>query len=348
MRIFGGLRIWAAVAAACFAVSGNDLPAAELKTTVVAGHSEPNVKPGALNVPFAVGTDGKGTVFVLEFDGGRIFRLDGTELVHFAGTGKDGYAGDGGPALDATFKGMHGLAVDRAGNLFVADTHNHCVRRIDGATGKVSTLAGNGTAGYAGDGGPGAEARFNGVFAIDLAPTEAEDTLYVVDLFNRRVRSINTTTGKVALVAGNGKKGVPQDGAKAVDSPLADPRAVAADAAGNVYILERGGNALRVVRPDGTIRTVAGSGKGGKEDGPGPQASFRGPKHLCLDRDGSVLIADAENSLIRRVDVATGTVSTLDFGPKLQLNRPHGVHVDRSGTLYVVDSYFHRVLKVAR
>ena len=126
--------------------------------------------------------------------------------------------------------------------------------------------------------------------------------MYVADIRNRRVRAIDMKTGVVSTFAGNGDKGVPKDGEPAKDQPLVDPRAVAADAKGNVYILERSGHALRVVTPDGKIRTVAGTGqKGiGGDGGPALKAALNGPKFVAIDRDGSVLIADTENHQIRR------------------------------------------------
>lgn len=323
-------------------------PAGPFKATVVAGHSEPNVKPGELNVPFGVASDGQENLFVVEFDGGRLFRLTADGLRKVAGTGEEGFAGDGGPAVDAVFHGMHGLAVNRAGDVFLADTHNHVVRKIDAKTQVVSRIVGDGKKGYAGDGGPALAAQFNGIFAIDLPRYGEEEVLLVTDLFNRRVRKVDLKTGTVSLVAGNGQKGKPKDGGKAVENPLADPRAAAGDSQGNVYILERGGNALRAAKADGTIHTVAGTGKVGKQDGPGLESSFNGPKHLCVDLDDAVWIADAENHLVRRYDPKTQTVQTLTFDPPLQLNRPHGVFVDRKGKLFIVDSYFHRVLAIDR
>lgn len=317
------------------------------KVTVIAGKAEADKKPGELNVPFGMGKDAKGTIYINEFDGGRIFKLlaDG-KLEHIAGDGSKGYTGDGGPAAKATFNGMHNITVSAGGDIYVGDTHNHCVRKIDGQSGVITTIAGTGKAGYSGDGGPATEATFNGVFCIMLSPQE--DQLIITDLFNRRVRAVELKSGLVSLIAGDGKKGVPADGGDAKTSPLADPRAAVMDSAGNIYILERGGHALRVVSPDGKIRTVVGTGKSGKQDGPGPEATMNGPKHLCIDRDDSVIIADAENHLIRRYDPKTGAIATILDAKTIPLHRPHGVYVDRQGVLFVVDSYHHRVLRVER
>lgn len=291
------------------------------------------IAPGtALVEPFAVAKDRAGNLYICEHKGQKITRVDpaGTAS-RFAGTGEPGYGGDGGPAAEAAFTDPHGLLIGPDNRMYVADTQNHRIRRIDLRTGIITTIAGTGERGYSGDGGPATQAQFNGTFGIAL--DAAGRNLYVADLGNRRIRKIDLESGTVTTVAGNGTRGVPADGAIAVESPLMDPRAVAAGAGGNVYILERNGNALRVAGNDGRIRTLIAPGS--------VSPDMKGPKHLWVDRDGSVIIADAENHLIRRY--ANGTLVTLDTGP---LKRPHGVYVDRDGTLYIADSDNHRVLKV--
>ncbi|PAW64931.1 MAG: hypothetical protein B9S34_11820, partial [Opitutia bacterium Tous-C1TDCM] len=185
--------------------------------------------------------------------------------------------------------------------------------------------------------------------------------LLIADL--RQVHAVETATGKVRVLAGNGQKGVPADGAVATEAPLADPRAAAMDRQGNLYILERNGHALRVVGRDGRIRTVVNvAGKKGADGdgGDAKLATLNGPKHLCIDRDDTVIIADAENHLIRRYVPATGKIERVaGTGKKgaagvggsplaCELNRPHGVDVARDGTLYITDSYNNRVLRIGR
>jgi len=308
-----------------------------------------------LDTPFAIELDAAGNGYIVELDGGRVHNLDPSgNLTTMGGAPGDratrgkpadpklAYTGDGGPVASATFNGMHNLAVNPDGNLYLADTWNNVVRKVDHKTGLVTTFAGTGEKGYKGDGGPASKAAFNGTFCVTFNP--AFDTLHVTDLGNKRIRAIDMKTGAITTVAGNGKSGAPPDAALAKASPLTDPRAAAADRKGNLYILERGGHALRMVSPDGKIKTVAGrSGKAGKADGSAEESSLNGPKHLCIDHDDNVIIADAENHLVRRYDAKTGKLST----PAITgLNRPHGVTVHRDGSLYVVDSYNHRVLKV--
>ncbi|HUG91072.1 MAG TPA: hypothetical protein VML55_09575 [Planctomycetaceae bacterium] len=322
------------------------------------GAAEAAAAVSPLRSPFGVDFDRGGTMFVVELEGGRVHerRADGA-LAVVAGDGSKSYKGDGGPAAGATFNGMHNVAISRAGKAYIADTWNHCVREIDLETREIRTLAGTGTAGFSGDGGPAERAEFNYVMCVTL--NAAEDTLFIADINNRRIRALDlggktggktdTATVLVRTVAGNGEKGVPRDGAAAVDSPLVDPRAVAPDSRGRVYVLERSGHALRVVEGDGAIRTVAGTGTQGFGDGVAREARFAGPKHLCVDELDRVYVADDVNGAIRCYDPRTETVATIlgrgQGAAKMRLKHPHGV-CWQGGSLYVVDTGHDRVLRV--
>jgi sugar lactone lactonase YvrE len=255
---------------------------------------------------------------------------------------------------------MHSLAVAPNGDIFLADTWNQRVRSIDSRTGIITTIAGTGEKGFSGDGGPALKAQFGGIYCIAL--NAAGDRLFMADLDNRRIRVLNLKTGIVQTVAGNGKKGVPEDGALAASAPLVDPRAVAVDVNGNVYVLERSGHALRVIDVRGRIKTVVGTGKPGAtgDGGDARGATLNGPKHLAVDREGNVIIADTENHMIRKyiptegkiVRVAgTGKKGSAGIGgppERAELSQPHGVYVHPSGVLYIADSSNHRVLKIER
>ncbi|MDO8538859.1 MAG: hypothetical protein Q7S40_00350 [Opitutaceae bacterium] len=333
------------------------LPLRAEKIVLVAGGNDdatniPAVR-ARLKEPFGVGFDRAGNAFIVEMAAGnRLLKVDarGT-LTHIAGQPAPGYAGDDGPALEAQFHGPHNLAVLPDDNILVADTWNGRIRRVDVSRRTIASVPGFIV--------PAEQARRNGPYCITLDP--AGTRLFVADL--RRVHALDLKTGRSRVVAGNGEKGVPADGTTATDAPLFDPRAVATDRHGNVYILERGGHALRVVDRAGKIRTVVNaSGKKGSEGDGGDalQATMNGPKHLCIDHDDSVIIADAENHLVRRYLPSTGKIVRVAGtgkkgaagvgGPpeQCELSRPHGVTVHRDGTLYIVDSYNNRVLKIVR
>jgi DNA-binding beta-propeller fold protein YncE len=321
-----------ALVASLFAAS---LSAATVELVAGGGTGDPGV--GAHDIrfvePFGVAFDRAGNLYVIEYKGNRLIKIDAagrTSLV----AGAD------------AFNEPHAI-VANGDEMFIADTHNNRVLRMDVASGEMVSVAGNGQKGFSGDGGPATDAAFNGIYAIDLAPDG--ENLYVADLTNRRVRRIDLKSGVVTTVAGNGEQGVPQDGALAAAGPLVDPRAVTADAEGNVYILERRGNALRVVDKGGRIRTLIKPGD--------ITPDLNGPKHLCIDQNGNVIIADAENHLLRLYNTRTGVTTTImgtgEAGDgtnaadplRTQLRRPHGVYVNSDGVLYVSDSYNHRILK---
>ena len=254
---------------------------------------------------------------------------------------------------------MHSLAIAKNGDIYLADTLNHRICKLDASGKRLSVYAGT-EKGFGGDGGPAKAARFSGIYCICLDP--AGERLYMADLDNRRIRMIDLRSSTVSTVAGNGESGKPADGSTADSSPLVDPRAVTVDRGRNVYVLERSGNALRIVDSQGKIRTVAGTGEKGLsgDGGDALKATMNGPKHLCIDRDGSVLIADTENHDIRRYSPADGKITRVAGSGKrgdggvggdalqVELNQPHGVFVHPNGDLYISDSTNKRILKIAR
>jgi DNA-binding beta-propeller fold protein YncE len=312
-----------------------------------------------LNGPFGVGFNGEGILYFVEMPGQRVRKLrkDGV-VTTIAGTGHEGSGGDGGPADRALLNGPHSLAVARNGDVFVADTWNNRVRKIDARSHKITTIAGTGRKGFGGDGGPAVHAEFGGIYCLAL--DEARQTLDLADLDNRRIRRVDLSSGIVSTVAGNGEKGVPHDGAVAIQSPLVDPRAVAIDGRGKIYILERAGHSLRVVDGSGKIRTLAGTGTAGDsgDGGDARLARMNGPKHLCVDDRGKVLIADTENHRIRAYDPADSTIRAVAGtgrkgngglgGPAThaELSQPHGVAVGPGGIVYIADSSNDRILKM--
>lgn len=355
-NIFFG-RAVAALAVGVLAFTGNEARADRI--TLFAGVGAAKAFPAnALEVelrePFGTDFDAEGNAWVVEMvSGNRLLKISPEGVVsHVAGNAKAGFSGDGGPALEAQFNGPHNLAVLSRERVLIGDTWNGRVREVAVGAGKVASVPGYEVAPE--------RAKGSGPYCITLSDNKKQ--LYIADL--RQIWVLDLQSAELKLVAGNGKRGVPADGGVAVEEPLSDPRAVAPDHLGNVYVLERGGNALRVVDREGRIRTVVNSsGKVGAtgDGGPALEALMNGPKHLCVDKDNTVIIADAENHLVRRYVPSTGRIERVaGTGVKgsagvggapeqCQLARPHGVTVHpASGELYITDSYNNRVLRVVR
>jgi len=301
-----------------------------------------------LRGPFGIDLDQHGSMYLVELQSGRLLKRNANgQLTILSEPDEPGYSGDGGPVGEATFDGPHNCVVASDNGLLIADSWNHCVRRVDLNTLITQTIVGTGNGGFSGDGGPADSATFRFVMCIELNPSKG--VLHIADLKNLRIRNVDLRTGVVRTVAGNGEKGTPSNGALAIAAPLVDPRAVASDVNGNLYVLERNGHALRVVRDDGTIHTVAGTGKKGFRDGPAGQAEFGSPKHICCDPAGNVYIADDQNGAIRKYDPRSGQVTTLlgqgHGDPRIQLEHPHGVRW-HDGELYVLDTGHNRVFRI--
>ena len=315
-----------------------------------------------LNGPFDIGFDPSGNLYFSDTFNHRIRRVDGRTgvITTVAGNGAAGYAGDGGPATAAAFNEPYGIAVDRNGTIYVADRHNHCVRRIDAATGIVTTFAGNGRSGCSGDGGPAAEAGL--VEPNGLGFDAAERRLFIADVADHRVRVVDLATGRIATFAGTGEAAHTGDGGRAAAAGVFGARAVKVAPDGTVYILERQGSTLRRVEPQtGNIETVAGTGARGYagDGGPARAAVFDAPKEFTLATGGDILIVDTENHAIRRIAAATGIVETIaggrkgpqgDGGPATEagLGRPHGAAIGPDGAIYIGDTENHRIRKLTR
>jgi len=330
-----------------------------LAGTGTAGY-DPNVAD-ALRTPITnpygtiIGPDG--ALYFCEFDTGYVRRLDlqTSRLTTIAGNGQKGYAGDGGPATAAALTAPHEIRFDAARNLFVVERDAHVVRRIDAATGIVSTLAGTGVAGFAGDGGPANKAQFRMPHSIAF---DAAGNLLVCDIGNSRVRAIDMKTAVISTFAGTGERRAAPDEGPLDNAPLNGPRSMDTDASGNIYLVLREGNAVFRVDPRRRLQRIAGTGETGYsgDGGPALQAKFNGPKGIAFG-DNSLYIADTENHVIRRVDLRTNTIDTVlgtgergdgpDGDPlKCRMARPHGVFLQR-GTLYVSDSENHRIRVLA-
>ena len=272
-----------------------------------------------------------------------------------AGTGYNGYSGDGGLALKADLAYPPAVAVDAAGNLYIADYASSVVRKVTASTGIISVYAGTGVAGYSGNNGAATSAQLN--FPYGLALDSAGD-LYIADSNNSVIREVNAKTGIITTVAGTGKCGNEVDEVAATSAPLCNPQGVAVDTAGNIYIADTSNSAIGKVAAKTGLFTILVPGDGGGyfgDYGPSVAAEVSYPQGIAVDNTGNIYIADTQNCAIRKITAATQTINSLvgqpgqygfgncglsgDGGPAINslINFPTGVQVDRSGNVFVVD-----------
>ena len=276
-------------------------------------------------------------------------------ITTLAGNGVAGGSGDGGPAKQATLNTPASLAIDTAGNVFVADAFNHRIRKIS-PSGDISTLVGTGEAGADGDGGPAADARLRLPMGVAV---DSEGSVYIADTYNHRIRKV-TPEGIISTIAGAGVSGFDGDGGLGTAALLASPTGIAVASDGTLYIADTRNHRVRKLAVDGTITTFAGTGAAGfnGDGGPATLARLNNPRDVAVSADGKLYIVDRENRRIRMVD-ADGLISTIagtgssgfngDRGDAAQatLRAPYGIAVDNYGNLYIADTFNHRVRKVA-
>jgi hypothetical protein len=301
--------------------------------------------------PTGVALDGAGNLYIVDSGNCRVREVVGGTITTVAGDGTCGYAGDGGPATSAELSFPQGVALDGAGDLYIADIANCVVRAVSG--GAITTVAGNGTCGYAGDGGSATSAELNGPTGVAL---DGAGNLYIADQGNCRVRRV--VAGIITTVAGNGTCGYAGDGGPATSAELNGPAGVGLDGAGDLYIADSANCVVREVSA-GTIMTVAGNGTCGYagDGGPATSAELNGPTGVVLDGAGDLYIADSANCVVR--EVSAGTIMTVagngtcgyagDGGPatSAELNGPTGVALDGAGDLYIADQSNCRVREVS-
>jgi sugar lactone lactonase YvrE len=306
-------------------------------------------KSASLNSPEDIALDPAGNLFIVDSGNNRVRRVDATTGIITTVAGRaDGFNGDGGPATSASLSSPGGIAVDEAGNLFIADTGNSRVRRVDAATGIITTVAGNGKFSFGGDGGRATSASLNS--PEDVA-VDAAGNLFIVDTFNSRIRRVDTN-GNITTVAGNGRSGPLGDGGPAINASLILPDGIVVDRMGNLFVVDTENNRVRRVNTDGTIMTVAGNGSVGfgGDGGRAVNASLNFPEGIAIDGMGNLFIVDTENSRVRRIDAATGIIATVagngmagfrgDGGRAIDasLNFPEEVALDAAGNLFIADT----------
>ena len=283
----------------------------------------------------------------------------GSVITTIAGIGSWGYGGDNGPATSATLFLPTAAAVDSSGNVYIVDYYNNRIRKVTASTGVITTIAGNGTAGYSGDNGPATSAELNLPAGIAL---DSAGNIFVVDTQNVRIRKITAATGIITTVAGNGTLGSGGDNGPATAASMAYPDGVAVDNSGNIYIADTDNGMIRkVTASTGVITTIAGTGYVGSsgDNGPATNATLYYPNAVALDGSGNVYIADSANNKIRRITGSTGIITTAagsgtagytgdnGLATSATLNDPFGVAVDSSSNVYVAEFYNNTIREVS-
>jgi len=312
-----------------------------------------------LNSPEWLTLDSAGDLFVSDSSNNRIREVNvHTGVIStVAGNGIAGFQGDGAQATAAELNSPHGIAIDAAGNLLIADSLNHCIRKVQATTQVITTIAGNGIGAFGGDGQTATNAELDRPDGIAIDRT---GNLWIADSLNNRVREVNSSTQSIATVAGNGIIGYTGDGAAATDTKVISS-GIAVDAAGNLFIADPYGNCIREVdAATHVIRTVAGNGIGGYagDGGQATAAELNLPQGIVVDAAGDLFIADSLNQRIREVNATTHIITTIagngtagfrgDQGAatSAQLNLPEWVAIDTAGNLFIADSLNNRVRTV--
>ncbi|MBI3824101.1 MAG: hypothetical protein HY289_15645 [Planctomycetes bacterium] len=290
---------------------------------------------------------------------------DAPTMSTIAGTGMRGHTGDAGLATKATLSEPFHCDVDNKGHLYIAESMNHCIRKVDLKTSVITTVAGNGKKGYSGDGGKATDATFNEPYAVVI---DNNDNLYIVDRLNAVVRKVDAKSWIVTTVAGNGKKGYSGDGGKATEASMVEPNDCFLDGKGGLLIADVGD--WRIRRLDlatGIITTFAGTGRAKiktkvklerKDDnGPAAKALLVGARAVCVDGKGNTYVCEREGSAIRKID-ARGIITTIagtgEWGysgdtadaKAAVFAGPKGIRCDAAGNIYVVDCENHCVRKI--
>lgn len=313
-----------------------------------------------LNFPTAIALDSSGNFYIGDSNNYRVRKVTVStgDIATVAGNGTSSYGGDGGLATSAALTSADGLAIDASGNIYIADTLNSRIRMVASSNGRISTIAGNGTAGYSGDGGAATSGEIQYPQGIVL---DASGNIYIADTQNNRIRVVSAANGHISTIAGNGTGGYSGDGGLATSGQLNTPQGVALDSSGNIFIADTSNNIIREVSAlTGKISTVAGNGTPGYtgDGGLATSAQLNQPYSVAIDTNGNLYIVDGNNSVIRKVIAATGDIETVagngnpayggDGGSaaNASLKQPSGIAIDNSGNIYVADTQNNLIRKV--
>jgi streptogramin lyase len=300
--------------------------------------------PADLGDPFGVEIGPDGALYVTEVRRHRVRRVDlkSGASSFVAGCGVKGYDGDGGPAAEAQLNEPYEIRFEPDGTFYFVEMQNHVVRRVDGKTRAISTVAGTGRAGFGGDGGPARRAQLTQPHSVAL---DGRGGLYIADIGNHRIRRVDLKAGTIETAAGDGRKELPRDGGRARGAPMLGPRALFIEGRTLWIALREGHSVWKLDLDSDLLRRAAGTGKKGYtgDGGPALEATFNGPKGIAVAPDGAVVVVDTENHAIRRIDPKTGAISTVPAGA---LSRPHGICVGGDGAIYIGDTLNHRVQRV--
>jgi len=274
------------------------------------------------------------------------------------GTGSQSYSGDGGLATNAHIHGPSGVSFDAQGNLYIADTYNNRIRKVNASTGIITTIAGNGIGGFSGDGGAATAARIN--LPTDVI-TDPQGNVYIADYANNRIRKVNAVTGIITTVAGNGQLGYNGDGGAATAARIQWPQEITLDAQNNLYIADAPNHRVRKVNAStGIIATVAGIGTAGYsgDGGLATAAQLNFPTGVAIDSQGNLHIADMSNNRIRKVNATTGIITTIagngvqgywgDGVPAISsiLYWPASLSFDAQDNIYITDYWNNRLRRI--
>ncbi len=317
---------------------------AELAIDTVAGfhRDKGRASEATSETPVAVTTDSAGNIYLADSTLHCIRRIGTDGMIQtVAGNGVKGFSGDGGPATSASLNTPSGVVVDSSGNIYITDSHNHRIRKVD-ASGTITTIAGVGEQGYYGDGGPAVQALLDTPTGIAL---DASGNLLFCDTYNHRIRKI-TSQGMIETVAGNGVSGHSREGTLATAASFGLPVGIALDQLGNIYVADASGNRINRVDTEQEVWTVAGDGSAGYsgDGGPATTAGLQQPHAVSVDASGTIYIADTYNHRIRMVD-SNGTISTVVSvsAKAIGFHSPCGIALDPGGNLIIAETYGHRI-----